>query len=150
MSKRVVLVSSEAFRLKNKCKCKAVPLQAWTGPEGSRRLRLQMEFFKHTGFIRKKSRCKYLTWEEKRISVSSRCWILWIWQRNCGFPKRREKYRPEERLLDYHEGLSFVKLGTAVFLRRYNYLGTVCLWQLSIYRQGQALGAPGGWGSQDF
>jgi len=38
MSKRIVLVSSEAFHLKNKGKCKAISLQAWAGPEGSRRL----------------------------------------------------------------------------------------------------------------
>ena len=28
------------FAYKNICKGKAIPLQAWTGPEGSRRLRL--------------------------------------------------------------------------------------------------------------
>jgi len=31
---------SGSVKLTGKSKCKAIPLQAWTGPEGSRRMRL--------------------------------------------------------------------------------------------------------------
>jgi len=35
-----ILVSDTSHKYKNKGKGKAIPLQPWTGPEGSRRLRL--------------------------------------------------------------------------------------------------------------
>ena len=34
------MVTGYDFKLNIKCKDKAIPLQAWTGPEGSRRLGL--------------------------------------------------------------------------------------------------------------
>jgi hypothetical protein len=30
----------QVYNINNECKGKAIPLQAWTGPEGSRRMRL--------------------------------------------------------------------------------------------------------------
>jgi hypothetical protein len=41
-STKILLITSKALRGRKKGKGKAIPLQAWTGPEGSRRFRLQI------------------------------------------------------------------------------------------------------------